>query len=123
MTQNTAGHQGPLQDDITERRCAAWSVTLYIGGSVDEIKSLLARRAAVRGACWSVEPTEFIYSGGREAGAIVRQIAYARFPGSAEQALEDMLALGKWLMHETGQGSFSVLGPTESVFVSRRKGD
>lgn len=103
--------------------CPSWTVTLYIGGSVDAAKGALAQEAALRGACWSVEPTEFVYSGGREQGVIVRQIAYARFPQSAEDAERDMLHVGHLLMERLGQGAFSVVGPLTSTFVSRRKGD
>jgi hypothetical protein len=105
------------------RTCPSWTVALYIGGSVEAAKDALAQEAAKRGACWSVEPTEFIYSGGREQGVIVRRIAYARFPSSAEDGEAEMLRVGHLLMERLGQGSFSVVGPLTSTFVSRRKGD
>lgn len=122
MPHETDETQGPMNASVSIALCEGWTVTLYMGGSVNAVKDLLARRAAEHGVCWSVEPTEFIYSGGRELGVVVRQIAYARFPSSLVSAMADMLALGEWLMRETGQGSFSVVGPAESVFVSRRKG-
>lgn len=113
----------PMNDMFSRRVCPSWTVTLYIGGDVAEVKRLLALSAAEHGACWSVEPTEFIYSGGREQGVLVRQIAYARFPSDADDAMRDMENLGKMLARVTGQGSFSVVGPDLSVFLSRRKGD
>jgi len=114
----------PISDtEVLTRECMAWMVTLYIGGALEEVRAILAREAAERGACWSIEPTEFIYSGGREQGVVVRQIAYARFPSTAEEAMHDMLVLGRRVMEATGQGSFSVIGPESSVFVSRRAGD
>jgi hypothetical protein len=113
----------PMQDEATVRACEAWTVTLYIGGPVEEAKRALSVIAAKVGVCWSVEPTEFIYSGGREQGVIVRQIAYARFPSSADDAMTDMLMVGEGLMEHLGQGSFTVIGPDKSMFVSRRKGD
>lgn len=121
MTDKTTSR--PLEDDFRRRVCPSWTVTLYIGGEVDEVVRLLARQASEKGACWSVEPTEFVYSGGREKGVIVRQIAYARFPSDPDDAMHEMEALGEMLARVTGQGSFSVVGPSESVFMSRRKGD
>jgi hypothetical protein len=112
----------PLAENFARQRCEAWTVTLYIGGCAEDAKRILARMAADVGACWSVEPTEFIYSGGRERGVIVRQIAYARFPASAQGAMVDMAVVGERLARDMGQGSFSVVGPVESVFWSRRKG-
>jgi hypothetical protein len=103
------------------RVCKAWTVTLYIGGAAEIAKDELTRLAALEGACWSVEPTEFIYSGGREQGVIVRRIAYARFPVSVRQAQDEMLLIGYALMERLGQGSFSIVGSDESVFVTRRK--
>lgn len=113
----------PMEDTFRSLSCPAWTVTLYIGGDVAEVKRLLARQASEIGACWSVEPTEFIYSGGREQGVIVRQIAYARFPSGAAEAMARMSETGEMLARVMGQGSFTVIGPDESVFRSRRKGD
>ena len=113
----------PLADDFARSVCPSWTITLYIGGNADEVTRLLACKAAEIGACWSVEPTEFVYSGGREKGVIVRRIAYARFPSDADAAMLEMGRLGEMLARETGQGSFSVVGPDLSAFMSRRRGD
>lgn len=53
---------------------------IYMAGDINDAKRKLTQIAAEQGACWSVDPTEFIYSGGRELGFVVRSINYPRFP-------------------------------------------
>lgn len=111
----------PMNDEIVDRVCESFTVTLYIGGCITTAKAALARRAAEMGACWSVEPTEFIYSGGREMGMVIRDINYARFPRTVEVVEDRMAAVAVNLMDVLGQGSCSIVGPTQSRYLTRRK--
>lgn len=113
----------PLNDEIVDRICESFTVSLYIGGCITTAKAVLARRAAEEGACWSVEPTEFIYSGGREVGMAIRDINYARFPRTVDEVERRMAAVAVELMTALGQGSCSIVGPTQSRYLTRRKED
>jgi len=94
---------------------------IYMAGDIHDAKRFLAKRAADSGACWSVDATEFVYSGGREQGFIVRTINYPRFPKSVDTLQEDAINTATMLMMELGQGSCSIVGPDTTVWLNRRK--
>lgn len=94
---------------------------IYMAGNIHDAKRKLTQLAATQGACWSVDKTEFIYSGGREKGFIVRIINYPRFPKSVDSLRQSALELAKELMIELGQGSCSIVGPDKTIWLNRRK--
>jgi hypothetical protein len=111
----------PFLDTVKTYRCETFVFQIFMAGSIDDAKRHLVRVASTEGACWSVEPTEFIYSGGRELGFIVRSINYPRFPSTYEELEKRTVELAEDLMVELGQGSCSVVGPRETVWLTRRK--
>lgn len=56
---------------------------IYIAGSMADVERCCAEHC-MTGLCVSVEPVKFIYTGGREDGAVVRLVNYPRFPEAAE---------------------------------------
>lgn len=102
--------------------CPAYSVEIFIGGDTEQCKQALAR-FALAGACFSVEATEFVYTGGRERGSLVRLISYARFPLSLVELEEQAETVARFLLGEMSQASCTVLGPRESVWLTRRPED
>lgn len=105
---------------ITSTSAPTATVEIYIGGTLERCAEVLAERATIVGACWSVEPVEFIYSGGRETGVVVRSINYPRFPSDQETLMSKACDLARHLIISLHQSSCSVVGPTETVFLSRR---
>lgn len=95
-------------------------VEIFMAGPIERAKDYLSERAARDGACWSVEPTEFIYTGGREAGFIVRAINYPRFPTTEDEMMFAATSRAEGLLRHMHQSSCSVVGPTQTVWLSRR---
>lgn len=106
---------------LEEVRSASCVFEIYMAGDINDAKRELAKMAASQGACWSVDSTEYIYSGGRELGFVVRVINYPRFPKSVNQLEQEAVETAKKLMTELGQASCSVVGPEETVWLTRRK--
>jgi hypothetical protein len=75
---------------------------------------------ALRGACYSCEPTEFIYTGGRETGSVIRLINYPRFPKYPSAITEEALALAESLILGLDQSSCTVQTPAETFWLTRR---
>ena len=94
---------------------------IYMAGDIVDAKRKLTKLAAEQGACWSIEPTEFIYSGGRELGFTVRSINYPRFPKTVDTLEQDAITVATELMLELGQGSCSIVGPETTTWLNRRK--
>ncbi len=80
---------------------------------------MLWRTFAV-GLCVTVEPIEFIYTGGAEAGVRVGLINYPRFPAEVAEIMAKAEALALLLIERLFQHSASVVGPELTVWLSRR---
>lgn len=99
------------------------TVTIYIGGDLAQAKQVCREWCMEVGACVTVEPVDFIYTGGEEAGVRVGFINYPRFPADEAYIVERATALAFLLMDRLCQQSFSIVGPTETVWHSRRPED
>lgn len=99
--------------------CEAWRIEIYVSGRYDDILRCLQQQA-IRGACYSIQPTDYVFTYGAEAGAKITLINYARFPQQIDVAEKDALKLAECLILHTGMGSASVVTPTTSYFISRR---
>jgi hypothetical protein len=101
-----------------------YTVDIYIGGPVEQICQILQDYVVENPFCFSVKPIEFIYHLGRESGAQITLINYARFPQEPPTLLRhEALVVGEHLLVKLGQGSFSAVGPDWSDWVSRRPQD
>jgi hypothetical protein len=70
-----------------------------------------------------VEPTDYVYRGGLEAGVRVGLINYPRFPQDADSLFQISLLLAEHLMKGLHQHSFSIQTPETTYWYSRRPED
>ena len=89
--------------------------TIHIAGELTEIKSI-CQRYCLKGACVSVVPQEFIYSGGRESGAAITMIAYPRFPKDDVVIMGEAYDLANLLTKQLGQRSCSIVTPHKTTY-------
>lgn len=94
-------------------------VRVCIAGDYDAA-CMICRRFCMEGLCVTVQPAEYIYTGGAESGVVVGLINYPRFPTTEPALMNTAQRLGEALMEGLFQQSFSVIGPTETVWYSRR---
>ena len=97
-------------------------IELFIAGDAQHCIQLI-QRFVERGGCFSIEPTTFVYTGGRESGCLIRSINYPRFPECEEALVEEMQELAEYLLLEMGQGSCSIVAPSKTIWITRRKQD
>jgi hypothetical protein len=103
--------------------CQPYLARIYMAGDYDTALATSRRYFFDRGGCVNVQRTEYVYTGGQEAGVVVEVINYARFPAD-EKTLSDLtIHLAEALRIALCQHSYSVVTPTESRFVSYREGD
>lgn len=94
---------------------------IFIAGDIAHAKNVCAAVCFEQGLCVTVEPVTFVYTGGREEGMRIGLINYPRFPvdenalGAAARTLADRL------LHEMHQHSYSIVGPKETLWFSRRE--
>lgn len=93
---------------------------IFIAGDLGQAKQVCREFCFEVGLCVTIEPVTYIYTGGEEAGVRVGLINYPRFPASKEEIQEKASALAGLLMHRLCQHSYSIIGPDETLWYTRR---
>lgn len=100
-------------------------VRIWMAGDYQQAKQVIRETCSKEGACFSISPMDYIYSGGEETGFCVTAINYPRFPIDPETLTRSVRALAVRLMTHLNQSSYTIeqYGGAESVteFYSRRK--
>lgn len=92
-------------------------VYIYIGGDVDVIRQA-CREWCWRGACVTVEPVDFIYTGGEEAGVRVGFLNYPRFPAEPADIFALAEELARHLRRTAHQKSVLIVAPDKTLWLS-----
>jgi hypothetical protein len=95
----------------------SYTVRVWIAGDrADAIRAV--REFCQRGSCWTVSPTEFVYTHGQESGVVASLIHYPRFPSTPEALWSEAVDLGHLLRDRLFQKSFSVEAPDRTEWFS-----
>lgn len=106
---------------MIEKTVPSFNVDIHMAGDLAAAALIVQRYAVDNGMCVTIVPQTFIYTGGREEGFKVGFIHYPRFPRvEPAEIYEEAKQLAAYLMHQLGQHSYSVVGPTETYWFSRR---
>lgn len=106
---------------IKQETSKTYFVWIYIAGDITTIRSV-CRKFVLCGLCVTIEPLDFIYTGGCESGARVGLIQYPRFETDEKLILQRAIELGKQLAVENCQCSYSIVDPyTTTYFQIREK--
>lgn len=93
---------------------------IFMAGDIQQARQMCRQFCFEIGLCVTVEAVDFIYTGGEETGFRVGLINYPRFPKPAEEIFQQARQLGDRLMEGLHQLSYSIVGPAETVWISRR---
>lgn len=93
---------------------------IYMAGDIDQAKQVCREYCFTIGFCVHIEPVDFIFTGGEEAGFKVGVINYPRFPSAAATLLQRTREMADLLMKRLCQHSYSIVGPVETEWFSRR---
>jgi hypothetical protein len=93
---------------------------IFIAGDLEQAKQVCREYCFEVGLCVTVEPVTYIYTGGEEVGVRVGLINYPRFPAEIGEIKGKAEALAVRLMVRLCQHSYSIVGPEETEWVSRR---
>ena len=104
---------------MRDQKCETYWARIYIAGDINEIRRSVRQFTWDIGLCVTVTPTDYIYTGGEESGAIIELINYPRFPEEIDSIRLMAYNLGMRLMHDCFQRSFSVMTPEETVRYTR----
>lgn len=98
-------------------------VSIYMAGDLAQAKQVCREYCFAVGLCVTVEPLDFIYTGGEESGFRIGLLNYPRFPTDQGALLDRAYSLATLLMEKLCQQSYSIVGPTTTYWVSRRPAD
>lgn len=74
--------------------------SIYMAGDVAQAKQVCREHCFFVGLCVTVEPVDYIYTGGEEAGFRVGLINYPRFPTTSDDLRTKAFELADTLMIE-----------------------
>jgi hypothetical protein len=93
---------------------------IFMAGDINQAKQVCREYCFAVGLCVTVEPVEFIYTGGAEAGFRIGLINYPRFPTDEDALRLRAQQLADMAMKRLCQESYSIIGPRETEWFSRR---
>jgi hypothetical protein len=93
---------------------------IYVAGSFADIERECAAHCMAVGLCVSIEPVRFVYTGGREDGAVVRLVNYPRFPSKPAAIRAEARALALVLITAGHQWSALIVDPEQTVWLTAR---
>lgn len=93
---------------------------IYLSGPMDVAKQIIRAECMREGLCVTIEPTDFVYTGGEEAGYVVGLVNYPRFPSFEAKVTERALALAELLLNSTHQWSAMVVTGRETIWLTAR---
>lgn len=96
---------------------------IYLAGNMADIERVCAQYVMEVGACVSVEPVKYIYTGGREDGAVVRFVNYPRFPSDPQTLHAKAKTLALLLMDTCCQWSALIVDPDFTEWLTKRPED
>jgi len=95
-------------------------IQIYMAGDIAQAKQVCREYCFEVGLCVTIEPVDYIYTGGEEAGFRVGLINYPRFPATDDALLEKARGLADRLMRRLCQYPYSIVGAATTEWVSRR---
>src|SRR5579864_1128188 len=97
-----------------------YTVRIYMAGDIVEAKRLLRHECYREGLCVTIEPCDFIYTGGEEAGFVVGLLNYPRFPSEPVRIFERAKRIAEGLMPFLNQRSALLVSPDKTVWIQER---
>lgn len=93
------------------------TVRIWIAGDYQDAVRTVREFCFSEGACFAVQPVDYIYTGGMEAGVCVTRINYARFPADPDVIDDQCRRLAGILRIKLRQRSYSIEGPRATIWI------
>ena len=95
---------------------------IWLAGDYDDARRACREFCSQEGACVTVTPVSYIYTGGEEAGVCVRMLNYPRFPAQPDELWAKAWRLAEHLRVRLHQDSVLVEAPYQIRWSSFRHG-
>jgi ferredoxin len=94
-------------------------VSIYMAGDLVTAHRVLRDFCYGIGACFTITPTKFIYTGGEEDGFVVGLVNYPRFPSELRDLQSRAVQLGGMLMAACNQRTALIVGDESTDWLVR----
>lgn len=101
------------------KEASTYWARIYMAGDIADARRVCSDHAFNFGACVTVTPTDYIYSGGQESGFVVGFINYPRFPKEPDVIRKEAERLAQLLANYLNQRSWTVETPEVTRWFSR----
>lgn len=109
-----------MDKTLSRKESVSYAVDIFIAGDLADATRICREYCMEVGACVTVTPAEYVYTGGAEAGVRVGIINYPRFPKEPTALFDDAVALTERLIVGLCQGSATVQAPDRTLWLTRR---
>lgn len=106
---------------MREATVGTYTVAIVMAGDIEQAKQVCRWYCMTQGFCVTVEPVQYIYTGGEEAGFRIGLINYPRFPSTPEALWGHAVGLAEELRRTLCQHSFSIIGQDKTLWRSYRE--
>jgi len=98
-----------------------WYAKVYLSGDISVAKQVCRENCWRDGLCVTIEPCDYIYTGGQESGYCVGLINYPRFPSTPEAIIDRAKKLAILLLERTFQWYALIVTPNTTEWITVRK--
>lgn len=109
-----------MRDSIMLKTSPTIRIDIFMAGDIAKAKEVCREFCYSVGLCVHVEPVDYIYTGGEQAGFKVGLINYPRFEKDETEIWELARQLSMDLLYRLWQESYSIVGPERTEWYSRR---
>lgn len=93
---------------------------IYIAGDLAVARQACREHCHRVGLCVTVEPVDYVFTGGAESGVRVGLINYPRFPACPAEIDSKVDLLARFLLDRLCQLSCSIVTPESTIWLTRR---
>lgn len=94
-----------------------------MSGPIEVAKQIIRAECLNEGLCVTIDATNFIYTGGEEAGYVVGLINYPRFPKEPSEIEARARGLMQTLLEGTFQHSALLMTPDLTEWITKRESE
>lgn len=98
-----------------------WYAHIYLAGDIEIAKQVCREECMKEGLCITIEPCEYIYTGGQETGYKIGLINYPKYPNNEEYITERAKRIAINLIKRTCQLSALVVTPSDTMHITSKE--
>lgn len=107
-----------IADQMSMETVDTYKVSIHMAGDIGTAYRVIREYCYLVGACFTVTPTKFIYTGGEEDGFIIGLVNYPRFPKHHVEIDEAAKIIAARLLVACNQRTCLLVGTMETVWLS-----